>query len=70
MELGDLNAAEHALAVDVDHLLPVLDTQVIEPGNGHDASVVDERVALPVPLACHCQQCALSPRRSDDAPRR
>ena len=45
------NAVEHAFDVDVDHLLPVLDTQVVERGNGHDASVVDEHVEFPVPLA-------------------
>ena len=50
------DAVEHAFDVDVDHLLPVLDTQVVERGNGHHASVVDEHVEFPVPLARQLDQ--------------
>ena len=32
------------------HLLPLLDTQVIEGGNWHHAGIVDENIKLPIPL--------------------
>ncbi len=59
------DAVEHALDVDVDHLLPVFDTQVVKGGNGHDASVIDEHVELPVPLARQLDQSGLIIATSD-----
>ena len=44
------DAVEHAFDVDVDHLLPVLDAQFVERGDGHHAGIVDEHVKLAIPL--------------------
>jgi hypothetical protein len=50
------DAIEDAFDVDVDHLLPILDAQVVKRGNGHHTSVVDEHVEFPVPLARQLDQ--------------
>ena len=41
-----------AFDVDVDHLLPILNAQVIEGGDRHNAGIADENVELAVSLRC------------------
>jgi hypothetical protein len=45
------DAVQHAFDVDVDHLLPILDAQVVERGDRHHTGVIDEHIKLAVPLA-------------------
>ena len=40
------DAVENTFEVDVDHLLPILDPQVVKQGNRPDAGVADENVEL------------------------
>src|SRR5713101_7233137 len=49
--------------VDVDHLLPVLDAQVVEGRNWHKAGIVNENVKLAVPLTCQFYRLDTSSRR-------
>ena len=53
---GDLDRLfvqiEHSIEVDVDRLLPILDTQLIEERNWRNACIVDENIELAVPLTC------------------
>src|SRR5206468_2125485 len=46
------DAVQNTFDVDVDHLLPIIDAQVVEGRNGHNAGIVDENVKLAVPLTC------------------
>ena len=50
------DAVQNTFDVDVDHLLPILDAQVVEGRNGHDAGIVDENVKLAVPLTCQLHE--------------
>ena len=45
------DAVQNTFDVDVDHVLAILDAQVIEGRNWHNAGIVDENVELAVPLA-------------------
>ena len=58
------DAVQDALEVDVDHLLPVLDAQVVQRGDQPDPGVADEDVELAVALACQRDQAGevLAPR--------
>ena len=47
---------QNTFDVDVDHLLPILDAQVVEGRNWHDAGIVDENVKLAVPLTCQLHE--------------
>ena len=40
------DAVQNALDIDVDHLLPLLDAQVVERGDRPHAGIVDENVEL------------------------
>ena len=46
------DAVQNALEIDVDHLFPILDTELVEQRNGPDAGIADENVELAEPLAC------------------
>jgi hypothetical protein len=37
------DAVQKTFDVDVDHLVPILDVQVVEGRTGHDAGIVDEK---------------------------
>lgn len=44
------DAVQHALDIDVDHLLPLFDAQVVERGDQPHSGIVDEDVELAEPL--------------------
>src|SRR5450755_1798402 len=46
------DAVENAFNVDIDHLFPILDAQIVEGGNWHNTGIIDENVKLTVPLTC------------------
>jgi hypothetical protein len=46
------DAVEHTFDVDIDHLLPILDAQVVERGNWHNAGIAEENVEFAVSLTC------------------
>src|SRR5438270_1653732 len=50
------DAVEHTFDVDVDHLLPILDAQVVERGNWHNAGIAEENVKLAVSLTCQLDE--------------
>jgi hypothetical protein len=50
------DAVEHTFDVDVDHLLPILDAQVVETGNWHSASIAEENVKPAVTLTCQLDE--------------
>ena len=50
------DAVQNAFDVDVDHLLPLLDAQVVEGGDRPNAGIVDENVKLAVPLTCQLDE--------------
>src|SRR6266699_2533040 len=45
------DAVEHTFDVDVDHLVPIIDAQVVEGRHGHDTGIAEENVELAVSLA-------------------
>jgi hypothetical protein len=44
------DAVEHTFDVDIDHSLPILDAQVVERGNWHNAGIAEENVKFAVSL--------------------
>ena len=54
---GRGDAVENALDVDVDHVLPLLDAQVVERGQRPDAGISDKNVELAVTLRCQGDEC-------------
>jgi hypothetical protein len=44
------------VSVDVDHLLPILDAQIVERGNWHNAGIAEENVKLAVSLTCQLDE--------------
>ena len=50
------DAVQNTLDVDVDHLLPIRDAQVVEGGNRPNPGIIDENVKLAVPLACQLDE--------------
>ena len=64
------DAVEQALHVDVDHQVPVVDAQVVEGRDRHDAGVADEHVEPAELLACGLDQGAqvLAAGHVGDAP--
>src|SRR4029079_5265122 len=49
---GGGNAVQNAFEVDVDHLLPVVDAQLVEERDWRYSSVVDENIQLAVSRNC------------------
>src|SRR6266403_6390647 len=50
------DAVQDTFNVDVDHLLPILDAQVVERRNWHNAGIAEENVELAVPLTCQLDE--------------
>src|SRR6266576_2032013 len=50
------NAVQHTFDVDIDHLLPILDAQVVERGNWHNAGIAEENVKFAVSLTCQLDE--------------
>jgi hypothetical protein len=50
------DAVQNAFDVDVDHLLPILNAQIVESGNWHNAGIAEENVKLAVPLTCQLDE--------------
>src|SRR2546429_526159 len=50
------DAVQITFDVDVDHVLPRLDAQVVEGGDRPNAGIVDENVKLTVPLICQLDE--------------
>jgi hypothetical protein len=46
------DAVQNTFDVDVDHLLPLLDAEVVEGRDRPDAGIVDENIKLAVPVTC------------------
>src|ERR1700733_13515416 len=46
------NTVQQPLEVDVDHLLPILNAQVLQLGNRTDTCIADEHVELAISTAC------------------
>src|SRR6266576_5473914 len=55
------DAVEHTFDVDVDHLLPILNAQVVERGNWHNAGIVEENVKFAVLLTCQLNEVGYLP---------
>ena len=47
------DAVQNTLDVDVDHLLPIRDAQVVEGGNRPNSGIIDENVKSSLPYRSH-----------------
>ena len=45
------DAVQNAFDVDVDHLVPISDAQIVERRHGHDAGIAEKNVEPAKPLA-------------------
>src|SRR6185295_2594583 len=50
------DAVEDTFDVDVDHLVPFVDAEIVERRDRANAGVVDENVKLAVPLTCQLEE--------------
>ena len=50
------DAIQNTFDVDVDHLLPILDAQVVKERIWRNASIVHENIKLAIPLTCQLDE--------------